>query len=266
MNIHFTDKDLFERLKNATIAKVVVGSHMYGTNNEHSDTDYLYIYATSQNELNSYVQTNHQLQYKEDGIDHNFVSLHTFIRNIINGDSTINFEVMQSNCFAGTELSWLIGHKHSFITYTIIRSYLGLARRDVKHYYKYNNDQDKKKRLGHIIRGYLYAYDMIYNRWNFNFKSCNKELISLIETLDVSKTSTLKLYDQLISKLRDDLNERFNNKKLGLGQHMDVDSGTFLNHDLLVYVDSESFKHKQDFLVDFNMYMFINSIENWVEY
>lgn len=32
MNIHFTDKELFEKLKLATIVKVKVGSHMYGTN------------------------------------------------------------------------------------------------------------------------------------------------------------------------------------------------------------------------------------------
>ena len=36
MNIHFDDKDLFDKLKRATIAKVLVGSHMYGTNNEKS--------------------------------------------------------------------------------------------------------------------------------------------------------------------------------------------------------------------------------------
>ncbi len=33
MNIHFTDKELFEKLKSATLAKVRVGSHLYGTNN-----------------------------------------------------------------------------------------------------------------------------------------------------------------------------------------------------------------------------------------
>ena len=81
MNIHFKNKELFEKLKSATIAKVIVGSHMYGTNTESSDIDYLYIYATSENELNSFIKVHHQLQYKEDGIDHNFVSLHNFLNN-----------------------------------------------------------------------------------------------------------------------------------------------------------------------------------------
>lgn len=34
MNIHFKDKELFENLKLATIAKVKIGSHLYGTQNE----------------------------------------------------------------------------------------------------------------------------------------------------------------------------------------------------------------------------------------
>lgn len=80
MNIHFDNKELFEKLKSATIAKVVIGSKMYGTYDaSKSDIDYLYIYATSENELNSFIKTHHQLQYKEDGIDYNFVSLHTFL-------------------------------------------------------------------------------------------------------------------------------------------------------------------------------------------
>ena len=33
MNIHFTDIELFEKLKKTTLTKVKVGSHMYGTNN-----------------------------------------------------------------------------------------------------------------------------------------------------------------------------------------------------------------------------------------
>lgn len=43
MNIHFTDIELFEKLKSATLAKVVVGSHMYGTKGaKHLVTDERY--------------------------------------------------------------------------------------------------------------------------------------------------------------------------------------------------------------------------------
>src|ERR1700749_424554 len=102
MNIHFKDKELFENLKHATLAKVRIGSHLYGTNDSESDEDFLHIYATSEKELQSFIWTNHQLQYKTDGNDHNFISLHAFIRNCVNGDSTINFEVIHSTELIGT--------------------------------------------------------------------------------------------------------------------------------------------------------------------
>ena len=272
MNIHFTDKILFEKLKKATLVKCIVGSRMYGIHNDDinkgplSDTDYLYIYATSRNELGSAIQTHHQLQFiDEDGNDHNFVSLHTFIRNILNGDSTINFEVVQSGALKNTKLEWLHDLRSHFITYTIIRSYLGLCRRDVKHYHKANTEELKKKRLGHIIRGYIYSRDMIQNQWNF--KLANIELKSILDNLDVSNNKTLKEYDVAISTLRDELNEKFNNKTLGLAQHMNVDGATILTRKISMFTNYDSFfQNHQHHLTHFDMSYFINAFENWVEY
>lgn len=265
MNIHFTDRELFDQLKKATLAKIKVGSHMYGTNTEQSDIDYLYIYATSENELLSAIQTHHQLQYIDiDGNDHNFVSLHTFIKNILNGDSTINFEVVQSNGLFGTNLDWITKNKDAFITYTIIRSYLGLARRDIKHFHKANTDYLKKKCLGHIIRGYIYARDMIYDQWNFSL--ANVELKTIIETLDVTNNKTLREYEAAISDLRNELNDKFNNKKLGRAQHMNVDDSICFTSDLLDFCKSNIFKQKQKNLIDFNLDKFLHAFEHWVEY
>lgn len=189
MNIHFTDKELFEKLKNATLAKVVVGSHMYGTQNifgdNTSDIDYLHIYATSTNELNTVFNTHHQLQYKEDGIDYNFVSLHTFIKNILNGDSTINFEVVQSDQLENTHLEWLIKYRKDFITYTMIKSYNGFCKRDLKHFHKAKTEYERSKRFGHIIRGFLYSRDMLYSQWDF--KAVNDELKGILKGLVINK-------------------------------------------------------------------------------
>ena len=274
MNIHFTDKNLFEKLKKATLAKVVVGSRMYGIHNDDinkgplSDTDFLYIYATSENELTSAIQTHHQLQFiDEDGNDHNFVSLHTFVRNILNGDSTINFEVVQSGALFNTNLEWLHDLRSHFITYTIIRSYLGLARRDVKHYHKANTEELKKKRLGHIIRGYIYAKDMIHDQFNFKIANCQLKII--LDNLDVSNNKTLKEYDAAISNLRDELNEKFNNKTLGLAQHMNIKGASGLTYCMNYFCrsnDDTYFNEKQKHLNEFDMSYFINAFENWVEY
>lgn len=262
MNIHFTDRTLFKQLKVATLAKVKVGSHMYGTNTEKSDIDYLYIYATSENELTSAIQVHHQLQFIEDGVDHNFVSLHTFLRNCMSGDSTINFEVLQSGALKGTKLDWLNKHKDSFITYTIIRSYLGFARRDIKHYHKQKDDYNKMKKLGHIIRGYIYARMMIDGIWDFN--TANTELKNI--KLNVTNNKMLKAYESKISKLRNTLNEKFNNRTLGYAQHMNVEKGITLTNELNEFCRGYEFKIKQLNLQYFNMNLFINSFENWVEY
>ena len=262
MNIHFDDKDLFDKLKRATIAKVLVGSHMYGTNNEKSDKDFLYIYATSENELTSAIVSNHQLQYKEDGVDHNFVSLHSFIRNTINGDSTINFEVIQSDSLIDTNLEWLSSYKDSFITYTVIRSYLGLAKRDLKHLSK-ASDELKKKRLGHIIRGFLYSLDMINKK--FNFRLINNELIFIMKDLFFSK-EVVSEYEAKINLLRNELNDKLNNKTLGLSQHMNVEDAINITKSLNYFCKSGVFKNCQEELKDFDMSYFMNAFENWVDY
>lgn len=268
MNIHFSDEKLFEKLKKATIAKVIVGSHLYGTNvvsDEYtSDTDFLYIYATSENELKSFVQVNHQLQYKEDGIDHNFVSLHSFIRNSLNGDSTINFEVIQSGILSNTSLKWLDDCKEIFKTYTITRSFLGLARRDVKHFGKYTEEYEKRKRFGHIIRGFLYSRALVDH--NFNFNELNNELKELMNSVDYNSGKELKRFSGYISDLREVLTEKFNSGSLGMSQNINVDSGVLLDKLLNNYCEGVTFSFKQAFLKDFDMRLYINSYENWVNY
>jgi len=262
MNIHFTDPILFEKLKSATIVKVVIGSHMYGTNTQSSDMDYLYIYATSENELLSFIKTHHQLQYKEDGIDHNFVSLHCFLANCISGDSSINFEVINSNSLIGTHLEFLYHNRDSFLTYTVIRNFLGLARRDVKHFYSAKTEADKIKRLKHAIRGYIYARDMIAG--DFDFSRCNQELLGV--AMDHTSNKQIKEYDIKISFLRNELANKFNGKTLGLPQHIDVTEGIKITEEFLNYCKSSGYKEKMGHLKDFDLSAFINSFENWVEY
>lgn len=261
MNIHITDKSLVKNLEKATIAKVIVGSHMYGTNNEKSDIDYLNIYATSENELLSVINTQHQLQYKENGVDNLFVSLHTFIANILSGDSPINFEVVNSDQLIGTELEWLYDIRESFITYTTIRSYLGICRRDIKHFGRCKSEYDKKKKLGHIIRGAKYAESMLNLNWDFN--NLNK---SLDNDVDVSTNKLLREWTKKVSELRNILNEKFNNGSLGLAQKINVDSGIELTEKLLKYTKSNEFKIKQSKLDNFSLNEFVNSYENWVNY
>ena len=256
MNIHFKDITLFEKLNKSTLAKIRVGSHVYGNSTERSDNDYLYIYATSDNELNSFIIVNHQLQFKEDNIDHNFVSLHTFLRNAINGDSTINIESIFSNELKGTSLEWITKYKNSFVTYSNIRSYLGFARRDLK-FISHGDDYTKRKRKGHIVRGYTYAKNMLSG--NFDFDLSNKEFISYdLDLFDKNEWSVK------IDSLRKELNEKLNNNELNLARNMDVKSSKLLNNELFEFINSDFYKKKK--LVDFDIEMYLDSFENWVSY
>lgn len=270
MNIHFTDKALFENLKMATLVRIRVGSHMYGTNDAGSDEDFLYIYATSDAELNSFVWTNHQLQYKENGVDYNFVSLHTFIRNCINGDSTINFEVIQSRQLASTALNFLDVHRSSFCTYTIMRSYLGFARRDLKHWAKASTERDRKKKLMHIVRGYLYAKRI--KEMNgaggsafFDFDAANNELREIGKTLEATHENA-KAYGEKVDALRKEMNYMLDNSEFTLAKNMDVMCAKMINDELIKFMGVGYWEGRSHYLRDFDMGMFINAFENWVEY
>ncbi len=268
MNIHFTDEKLFDSLKSATLVKARVGSHLYGTNGPNSDEDFLYIYATSKAELGSFIQTNHQLQYKSDGVDHNFVSLHSFMRNCVNGDSTINFEVIHSDEFLVTPLSWLKRLDRYFQTYTIVRSYNGLVKRDIKHYSKGSNDYDRKKRMGHILRGLLYTERLIEG--GFNFNDVNDEfrvMFNDIVPMDHANTNrTLESLRDRADEQRLLLNSRLDGKTLGMAKHMDVDGMRLLTGELAKFMDTSYYINRQDRLENFDVSIYHNAFENWVTY
>ncbi len=157
MNVHFYDENLLKQLDDSNLFKIVVGSHMYGLDTKDSDIDYLNIYAESKEITNSFLQIHHQLQYKGDNTDENFVSLQKFIQNTLSGESTINFEVLHSSELKNSELSFLYENRKSFYSYSVIKSYLGMAKRDlgiIKK--KYSGKKDS-----HFVSGVLFAEAII---------------------------------------------------------------------------------------------------------
>jgi hypothetical protein len=156
-------------------------------------------------ELHSFITTNHQLQFKENNIDHNFVSVHSFLKNCVNGDSPINFEVIQSDELLHTPLEFITKCKKAFRTYTVIKSYNGFVKRDIKHFSKAVTDAEKFKRMGHIVRCILYTELLLKHTFDFklankifieqrehivlNPKTVNEELIRLSEVADFQRKS-----------------------------------------------------------------------------
>lgn len=172
MNIHFTDKILKEQLDNSTIFKIEVGSGMYKLKTPESDTDILCIYLEGSLNLTGITQNHHQFQYKdtENNIDYVYTSLSQFIKNIISGDSTINYEVLQSPEFKA-EFSDLYFFVNKLDKINIIKSYLGMAKRDIKAFKK----EPSAKKAYHIKRGVLFANAIMRNR-------------DIFETLDTMRT------------------------------------------------------------------------------
>lgn len=262
MNIHFTNRNLFDALKEATILKVVIGSKLYGLDNSLSDTDYLYIYSASIKERNSFLHSQHQLQYKENGVDHNFISIHAFIRNLLSGDSTINYEVLFSEQLKGTDLEFLYDLREQFYSYTIIRAYTGFCRRDVRFFNKEKNLIDKQKKLKHIIRGYFFTVKMM----NKKFSLSDKELTKICTDIDnISDYSLLKKmvgeYSDKINILREELNTDLNKYTRYLDPIIQAILDKKITKITNKYQDKTNDLQKIDY-----MHLFYNAFENWVEY
>ncbi|MDJ1470594.1 DNA polymerase beta superfamily protein [Xanthocytophaga flava] len=157
MNIHFKEESLFAKLIKATIVQLEVGSPLYGLQDEHSDRDLLCIYYPFHNQLSSFTQTHHQLQYKAQHIDYLFVDIFTFIRNTLSGDSTLNFEAIHIENLQYTPLEFLYTYRTYFYNYQIIKAYLGFANRDLKQYWQQTSERDASKKYIHAERGFLFA-------------------------------------------------------------------------------------------------------------
>lgn len=273
MNIHFTNVELFNKLRAATLVCMEVGSPMYGLNIESgpnkSDIDYLYIYATSDRELSSMFRSHHQLQYKEAGVDHNFVSLHTFLHNSLNGDSTINFEVINSGVLRGTCLGFLYDDRMAFHNYSVVRSYLGLCRRDMKHYHRCKTHRERVKRIVHIIRGCMFAEDIMNDR--FDVKSDEllqmaSDVRSIAEGDHAAMKDKLSFLASEVGQRRDLLNLALSNGTLKLPRIMNPHDMSRIDEKVIALVKSHEFRLAASYIDDIGLDVFRDAIENWVEY
>ena len=207
MNIHFTDKQLKEQLDLSTIFKIEVGSGMYGLKTPESDTDILCIYLEGSLNLTSITPNHHQLQYNdnENNIDYIYTSLGQFIKNIISGDSTINYEVLESSGFR-EQFKDLYFFVNELDKINIIKSYLGMAKRDIKTFKK----EPSNKKAYHIIRGILFA-ESILNRINI-FETLGKyiENLSKIRYSEIllDFEFILKRYEYKMNALRKYINDK----------------------------------------------------------
>lgn len=260
MNIHIGLEDHIE-LSSRVIASFEMGSRLYGLHNEHSDRDYLCIYMPTMKELTSPVDSFHQLQYtyenKEYGIrnDYVYTSLPNFFRNLMSGDSTINFEVLYHPMF-NTHFGF-VPNPSSFVSYNLIRSYLGMARRDMKYVTKMPTEREKWGKLMHIVRG-VHTAGLLFSG-NFNF-GVFREGHELFETLKMLKNQEGKFYSELSQNTlveytirMDDLRNRLN-KAMEAGEIKPVPNPKivdYINENVANMIDSKALNGKDSYLANY---------------
>ncbi len=255
MNIHFKDIELFEKLKKATLHKVVIGSTMYGTNDENSDIDYLYIYVPSISERNTFHPSHHQLQYKEDGIDHNFVNIFTFLKNCLSGDSTINFEIINHESIKDSELSFLWDLRYAFYNYKILRSYNGLARRDLRELPKYA-DEDRNKKIAHVLRGHEFSKMIMSKEFSPIITGSLKEEIFNIKKLAdwKERKDATDLLKDIVEAYRKEISVLYDTKTFPLPMFMSVENQIVLDKHIHYLINSNLWNEKSNWYMDMNAF------------
>jgi len=219
MNIHINNEQ-YNNIIIANHVKLPIGSVVYGLNDEHSDEDYLLIYQPFIHQINNPFMNHHQFQYKENNVDYNLVDYITFIKNLVTGDSTINFELLWTNEFnvENNQINWLSEYKNDFITYNIINAYIGFAKRDIKHFNKRTTDVDKKRGLIHINRCITFASELLYDN-NLTLK--NEKLLEYKKDINninivncIFETVLFKECKNKLELLKKELNLRLENKTI----------------------------------------------------
>ena len=263
MNIKLKNKVLFDDLYNSSFIRIEVGSSMYGLKHKKSDTDILCIYNTSKNELNSVFKSFHQIQLKKNNTDYLFTNIHNFISNSISGESTINFEVINSKKLINSPLNFLYENKKMFINYKVLKAYTGFAKRDIKRInIDAKTDFEKNKKVTHILRSILFA-EKILN--NIELELSENE-INLIKNKiwNISDFRNRELYLKSLSdrneKLRKQITGLYNNNKLI--KYMKIENQKYIDNKIFELLKNTKIK-KAD---NFDLNIFYDTNENWVKY
>lgn len=265
MNIIFKDEQLFKTLQEQTLVKIEFGSSLYGLQTAQSDSDILYIIADSKDFEKSLIWEHHQLQYKENNVDHIFTTVSQFVRNLLTGDSTINFEVLHSQELKNSCLDFLYNQREKFYNYQMTKSYLGLARRDLKQ--TQENNFINYKKLSHAYRGYLAAISILNKSYDNQYSNYQAEF-SEIKSLKLHNTHSnvkelmCKLSAQ-IDEARNQLNIDFNNHKLV--RIMNTHQLISLDNDLINFYKNHEYIKKSLVNADYRA-LFFEVLEEGLKY
>lgn len=200
MNIKIS-KEEADFLFNLDNEKHIFGSKLYGVNKEGSDTDILVVYKSFHASSDLFYPNYHQFQFddKDNNTQYVFTSYEQFFKNMFSGDSTINVDIVMFHDIGFVRENSFNSDKLNMCrTYNIIKSFLGMAKRDLKLI------KGGKNKLFHINRGLYCAEQLLANKL---------PKISEIGKLDETDISVLS--KKQIS-LREECNLMFDNGSLSM--------------------------------------------------
>lgn len=155
--------------KNLAIMSVNFGSSATGTMTPESDTDTLLFIRRPNEWAQSPFYTHHLMQYKdeENNADVIICTVQSFVKGLIDGDSTVFIEILRNGWLYGTDLTYLAKNAPKFSTYRMARALIGTAERDIKECSKLFSKDPRKsaKKYRFALQGLDMAFTVMEERW-----------------------------------------------------------------------------------------------------
>lgn len=191
MNL-LVEKSTYDEIvrKNLEIMHVNFGSAARNEATADSDTDTLMFIRRSDVWAQSPFYTHHLLQYKdvESNRDIIICTVQSFVKGLIDGDSTVFIEILRNGWLEHTELTYLHRNMKMFSTYRMARALIGTAERDIKECTKLFSKDPRKstKKYKFAIDGLKMAIEVMQERW----PSAAIDAADYIPDVSVSRSDT----------------------------------------------------------------------------
>ncbi len=179
MNIIISE-DLHHKLQKHVTHTIEFGSGLKGNSDENSDKDLLHIVESADWWVSSPIANQHLLQFKEDNCDHIYCNAHTFVKSILDGDTTIFIEMHRFGALKETNLSFLENYNLTY--YRTLRAYLGISKRDlkdIKKLWKTKNYRKMDKKFKFVKEGIDFVIKTLHSELveNAFFKENDRSLL-----------------------------------------------------------------------------------------
>lgn len=267
MNIQIEDQNILNVLENSVIDRFEFGSKIYGLDTVNSDIDDIAVIKQNDFFANTFLWEHHTIQRASEEQDTIYTTLQLLVRNLMTGDSTSYFETLHTKQCDGTILEFLAKRKKWFYNFTTIRSFLGYARRDIKH------SKDNGKRFAHAIRCY-YAAKMLFedNYYTNDYRQYDRRVYDYIHAFKTGSheltkyevSQEIQYYKKAIDDLRKQVSTSFNSNQRQYDRYMSVDR--LREIDSYVIDKNRSLWYNLENDEEFYIYQMYHALENGIDY